>query len=177
MSSEDLIAKFGSDERQMALMAEPFKKWHRKFWSDSLELDPNKHTDPAREFLAERGWPLKTPRAVLDQIRKSWDARPKNTLTAAYRQSADALIAQCKTDLNGRTIYKIPTFLLESAADHAKQQRREYKRRAQGHDRSRKECRPKICLEKSVVQLPGSIGLFLSGGTLNVPLFCLVFGC
>lgn len=128
MSFEDLIAKFGSEKRLLELTGERIKKMVKPRWQDTLELDPEKHTDPARDFLAKHGLHLKRTQAVLDHICKSWDARPKGTLTAAYRQSADAFIAQCKTDVNGRAIYKIPRFLLENAADHAKQYRHDYKR-------------------------------------------------
>jgi hypothetical protein len=128
-SFEDWITEFGSDERWSRLWAEPYKKWRRSFWDDTLELDKTKDTDPARQFLDERGLHLKTERGVLDIVRRSWKARPKNTLTAPFRESADAIVARCETTSNGKTIYKIPRFLLEDAADYAERRRRESKRK------------------------------------------------
>jgi hypothetical protein len=128
MSSEDLIAKFGSEERLLKLTGERIKKVVQPRWEDTLELDPEKHTDPARDFLADRGVHLKTPRAVLTHIRDVWNARPKDTIAAKHTGGADAVITRCKTVLDGKTIYKIPKFLFEAVVEHEKQHRRKYKR-------------------------------------------------
>ena len=125
MSSEDLLAKFGSENRWRGLHVERIKKAVQAQCEDTLVLDPRKDTDPAREYLAECGLRLKAAWAVLKHVRKMWNERPEGTLTAGNRKSANALIAQCATDLDGKTIYKIPRFVLEFTADHAKQHRRE----------------------------------------------------
>jgi hypothetical protein len=130
MSFEDLIAKFGSEKRLLELTAERIKKVVRPRWEDALELDPAKHTDPVRDFLAKYGLLLKAPSAVLNHIRDVWNARPKDAIASKYTGSADALITHCKTVSDGKTIYKIPKFLLEAAADHANQRRKETKRKS-----------------------------------------------
>jgi hypothetical protein len=126
MSIEDLISKFGIEKRLFELTAERIKKAVQTQREDTLVLDPDpkEYTDPARKFLAERGLNRKTARGVLNNIRRMWDARPQGMLTAAYRVSADALIAQCKTVLNGKAIYKIPRFVLEFTADYANERRK-----------------------------------------------------
>jgi hypothetical protein len=127
---EELVTQFGSEERWLALAAEPFKKRRRELWADFLELDPEKDTDAVRDFLSKRGLQLKTKTGVLDNIRDAWNARPKNTLSAGFRQSADAIVAQCKKTSNGRTIYNIPRFLLEDTAEYAKRRSRARKRKS-----------------------------------------------
>jgi hypothetical protein len=94
-------------------------------------LDPLQGDDPARRFLADRRLHLKKARSVLDNIRRYWNApQPDETLIADPRPSADSIIARCKSEKNGRTIYAIPRHLLERVAASADWRRREAKRKA-----------------------------------------------
>jgi hypothetical protein len=129
LSLEDAITQFGSDERRMALMSEPIAKAVRAREEDTLELDPQKNTDAARDFLAQCGLRLKTPRAVLANIREAVNARPKKCWTAEFREHPDVLINGYKKKLNGRAIYSLPKYLLKEAADHAMWRQSESKRR------------------------------------------------
>src|SRR4029077_19927262 len=67
-SEDDLVMKFGSHERGMALMARPMKQAMERVWEDTLELDPPRDDDDARRFLAEQGLPRKTARSVLNNF-------------------------------------------------------------------------------------------------------------
>jgi len=98
-SLDDLIGQgFGIEKRWLARVAEPLERIRRENWADTLELDPQKPSDPAREFLADRGVHLKTGRAVRDIIRNAWDARPawnagsRGTFTTDYKERADAFM-------------------------------------------------------------------------------------
>jgi hypothetical protein len=137
MDPDDLIRKFGSDKRWLEVAAAPVKKAVRARWADTLELDPQKDDDAARQFLADSGLPRKTGKAVLNNIRDAVKARPNDTLLAQHRETPDVLIARCKTVSNGRTIYNIPKFLLQEAADHADWRRRKSKRKAWNTRKSR----------------------------------------
>ena len=69
---EEIVTQFGSEERWKALLAAPVKEALKKDWSDTLELDPNpkKNEDEARQFLEQRGFPMKKARSVLENIRR-----------------------------------------------------------------------------------------------------------
>jgi hypothetical protein len=129
MSFEDLIARFGSEKRHLAQMAEPIKKAVRARSADSLELDFTKRDDPVRQYLAAQGLLLKKPQSVLDNFRRYWNARPKDTWTADQR-SFESVIAGCERVSDGRKIYAIPKFRLESIVNYRKSRRREDKRKA-----------------------------------------------
>ena len=130
MSFEDLITRFGSDKRHLALMAEPIKKVVEAQWADTLELDPKKDDDPVRQYLAAQGLPLKKAQSVLDNFRRYYNALPKNTWMADRRPGVESVIARCKRVSDGRKIYALPRFMLESIVEHAKWRRRESKRKA-----------------------------------------------
>ena len=123
-SSEDLIAEFASQPRWLPLGHEQMERRDQSLLEDTLELNPTKHTDSAREFLSERGLPLKTPRAVLNNIDK------------AIGETA-GVIAQHKTVLNRKETYNIPKFMLEHVLDYAKRHRRETKLKS-WHKRKKK---------------------------------------
>ena len=67
--------EFGSEKRWLEHV-EQIEKAVEERWKDTLELDPDKPTDPARQFLAKRGLDLKTL-SVLNHIRKWWKAEPR----------------------------------------------------------------------------------------------------
>jgi hypothetical protein len=130
MSFEDLIARFGSDKRHLALMAEPLKKVVEAQWADALQLDPKKDDDPVRQYLDEQGLHLKRAQSVLDNFRRYYNSLPKDTWMANQRPNVESVIARCERVSNGEKTYAIPKFMLESLVEHAKWRRRESKRKA-----------------------------------------------
>jgi hypothetical protein len=109
---EELLIKFGSQERQLEVILGPIKKDFKAMWADTLELDPKKDDDPARQYLAEHGLSLKTARSVLDNFR-----RCRNRPLPVYRKysipSADGIIARFERVTNGQKTYAIPKFVLD----------------------------------------------------------------
>jgi hypothetical protein len=153
MNFEDLITKFGSEPRWIKLCAAPAEDENQAIWKDTLELDPAKDTDAVRKFLAKCGLDLKTPGAVLNNIRKAWDARPQSWLRVGPRKSADALIAQCKTVSDGRTIHNIPRSLLEFTADYANERRKKIDRTS-WHSRNKRNRTSKKLGKKNFAESP-----------------------
>jgi hypothetical protein len=129
MSFEDLIARFGSEKRHLALMAEPLKKVIGVQWADNLELDPGKDDDPARQFLAEQGLHLKRAQSVLDNFRRYYNSLPKDTWKPDQRPNVEVVIARCERVSDGKKTYAIPRFMLESIVEHGKWRRRASKRK------------------------------------------------
>lgn len=130
MSFEDIVAKFGSDKRHLAVMAEPIKKAVEAQWADTLELDPQKDDDPARQYLAKQGLLLKKAESVLDNFRRYYNSLPKDTLMADRRPNVESVIARCERLTERKKTYALPKFMLESIVEHARWRRRESKRKA-----------------------------------------------
>jgi len=134
LSFEELTAKF-RNSRQLAI--ERGKKANQARWHDTLELDPAKQSDPARDYLGEHGLCLKRVDKVLEHVRKAWSER-QHPLTMPQYREADAVIGRKVS--NGKTIYLIPRFLLEAAVTISKNNRK----------RSRQKSRAKSSRQKPV---------------------------
>jgi hypothetical protein len=104
LSFEELVTKF-RDGRQVAF--EQDQKAQATLWGDTLELDPEKESDSARDYLDERHLHLKTAAAVIEHVRKAQAARPWNMMWGR-----SDVVEHCATSRNGKTIYLIPRFLL-----------------------------------------------------------------
>jgi hypothetical protein len=130
MGFEGVIAKFGSEKRWLAQISEPLKKAAEADWADTLELDPQKYDDPARQFLAAHGLPLKKARSVLDNVRRYCDKPvPQGTHSLHSRPSADAVIARCeRITAQGKKTYAIPKYILNGIIYYAKERRMQSKR-------------------------------------------------
>jgi hypothetical protein len=83
---------------------------------DTLELDPQKQSDAARDYLGEHGLHLKTADKVLEHVRNG-------------SKWADTVIG--KEISKGEPIYSVPRFLLEAAIarhEHKRKRSREKSR-------------------------------------------------
>jgi hypothetical protein len=123
MSFEDIVAKFGSEKRWPAQISEPLEKAAEADWADTLELDPQKDDDPARQFLVAHGLPLKKARSVLDYVRLYCDKPvPQGTHSLFSRPSADAVIVRCeRITAEGKKAYAIPKYILNGIIYYAKE--------------------------------------------------------
>jgi hypothetical protein len=130
MSFEDIVAKFGSEKRWMAQISKPLEKAAEADWADTLELDPQKDDDPARQFLAAHRLPLKKARSVLDNVRRYCDKPvPQGTHSLHSRPSADAVIARCeRITAEGKKTYAIPKYILNGIIHYAKERSMQSKR-------------------------------------------------
>lgn len=130
MSFEDIVAEFGSEKRWLAQIRQPLEKAAETDWADTLELDPQKDDDPARQFLAAHGLPLKKARSVLDNVRRYCDKPvPRGTHSLHSRPSADAVIARCeRITAEGKKTYAIPKYILDGIIYYAKERRMQSKR-------------------------------------------------
>ena len=153
-NADELVRRFGSSERAHERFNErftqPFVESCEAHWRDTLELDPARDDDEARQFLAEAGLHLKTPRAVLANIHRfQCDLEASHLLLVKFRADEIAerkfsmpggpqrdLIASCKRKKNGRTLYAIPKGLLGRLVAMAQKRRSATKRKAW---RTRKE--------------------------------------
>jgi hypothetical protein len=118
-SFEELVTKFGNDKRWGELIRKPFQVAVAKQWEDTLELDPEKNDDPARQYLAEQGLPLKKAQSVLHNVSRCYNA-------GSYAE----IIARSECISNGKKTYAIARSVLESIARHAKRRKNESKRKS-----------------------------------------------
>jgi hypothetical protein len=92
----------------LELSIERIEKKNLAWWKDVLELNQNKESDPARDYLAQRGLRLKTPDKVLEHARAAWNAQNNPFLWPNYvigtkfpylipRGLLDAVIAASKS--------------------------------------------------------------------------------
>lgn len=112
LSLEELVGKFRNQD-QVAI--ERWAKAREALWKDTLELNPEKESDPARDYLGECDLRLKTVPAVLDNVRKAWRARRPDLIPDSFD-----IVAHCKKSLNGKAFYLIPRFLLSGAVTISK---------------------------------------------------------
>jgi len=105
LSLEELIGAF-RNKHQVAI--ERIEKKNLAWWKDVLELNQNKESDPARDYLVQRGLRLKTPDKVLEHARAAWNAQNNPFLWPNYvigtkfpylipRGLLDAVIAASKS--------------------------------------------------------------------------------
>jgi hypothetical protein len=128
---QEVVLQFRSEERTREITYGPLKKLFEASWADTLELDPKKDDDPARQYLARQGVCLKKAQSVLDKFRDYYDAPlPKDTYRAYSRPSANSMIARCERVTEGRKTYAMPKFMLDNIIRYAMQRRREDKRRS-----------------------------------------------
>jgi hypothetical protein len=168
---EELFTAFASEGTQRAQRIRSLGQELKAIGEDTLELDPQKRgadADTVRKFLDECGLSLKTPRAVLDSIRRYWNQPlPKevaiyeqgkegkvNISWAYQRLSFQEMIASCEHDRNGKKTYKLPKSLLESVANFAQRSRKEQKRRS-WHTRKAARKTDKQKIRKTSVQRAG----------------------
>ena len=78
-----------------------------------------------------------------------WLRKMVRNRVRVQHESAESIIAKCKTVLDGRTIYNIPKFLLQDIADHAHRRRLEAKRKA-WNTRKRREAAAKKAVEQNL---------------------------
>jgi hypothetical protein len=130
MGLEDIIAKFGSEKRWLAQASEPIKKAVAAQWADTLELDPEKDDDPARQYLAEHGLQLKRARSVLDNFRRYYNKPlPEGTYRLHSRLGAEAVIEKCeRITAEGKKTYAMPKSILDGMIHYAKDRSVERKR-------------------------------------------------
>ena len=115
---DTLIRLHGTTAQSIEATLRPQFQEIEKQYADTLILAPKASTDPAREFLHTLGLKLKTCRAVLDNIRKS------------YSTGAEEMIREAHNKGDGKT-YHFPKPLLVELAESAKLKRAESKRK--GH--------------------------------------------
>jgi len=128
---EELFDQFGSEERHRAQIVGNLERELKAMREDTLEFDPAKNDDPARQFLTEI-WPTKQPpktaRAVLENVRRYWD-RPQPGRPFSI-PSADSMLAKCRRGKGGKTTYLFPKLMLEGVAAYMKERGRESKRKS-----------------------------------------------
>jgi hypothetical protein len=126
LSFEQLVAKY-RNKQQAAI--ERSQAW----WGDVLELNPEKHSDQVRDYLAKRGVHFKTADKVLEHVRAVWSAIPMLT---PQHWSFNAMINR-----NSTAPYLIPRFLLDAVVAASRRKRRKSKRTSQA--KSRAKSRPR----------------------------------
>jgi len=140
-SEDDFIREFGSGERQVAQRVKALKQELQALREDTLELDPKKDDDEARQFLASLGFPWKQARTVLRNFLEYLNQPlPKEAYLANHPwPSADSILARCERVKDGRKVYALSKSLLEGIASYA--DRRRHYSRTKGHETRRKKNR------------------------------------
>jgi hypothetical protein len=105
LSLEELT-KF-RDQRLVAMERDAEEK--EALWNDTLELNPEKESDPVREYLFDRGLSFKTARTALNHLCTAWRARRPDLIPVSN------ILAHCKRSSGDGAIYLIPKFLLDHA--------------------------------------------------------------
>src|SRR5438445_798796 len=70
LSLDQIAEKVGDRELLDLLSQEAGAIMGEKRWADTLELDPEKDDDPARQFLATQGVARKSGQSVLENVRR-----------------------------------------------------------------------------------------------------------
>jgi len=152
MSLDELITKFGSNRRQMeryfAVGNEAIKKVVEAHLADTLELDPKKANDPVRQYLDERGLPLKTARSVLNSIRSYYNSLLEDPRQSDRLLDVESVIAKFERGKDSERTYAIPKFMLDNTIEHAKERRKESKRKSWHTRKSREKPAQKTVKKK-----------------------------
>jgi hypothetical protein len=120
----------------------------QKARADTLELDPSEHDDPARQYLVARGVRLKTARAVLENLRRNHDFLPEGSKWEIDHPDAQSVINGWKRMKDGRTVYHIPRFALDSMANFKNCRRAEQQERSRQTRKAAKTYAEKTGKEK-----------------------------
>jgi hypothetical protein len=130
LSPEELVSKFRNRDQAAV---ERWGKARAALWKDSLELNPEKESDPARDHLAEHNLHLKTPGKVLEHTRAAWDARPPDMMPSSFD-----IVEHCKRSVDGKEVYFIPRFLLDWAVRISEHNRRKAVQKSRARSRQQK---------------------------------------
>lgn len=130
----EMVLRFGTEKQRQEALTRARMGWEEAVKAVKalvLELGPQESDDDeARRFFREQGLPMKTVRAVLDNIRKYWRGLPSDTFGADAKPDADEFIEQHKRTKNGKTVYHLPPPLLESIVAWKRSRRSAIKRKA-----------------------------------------------
>ena len=115
-ADSDALMAYASDERRRERFVIPTLrvKW-AEARADTLELDPQAHDDPAREYLREQyGFSnLKKAKTVLDNFRRFHNVLPKASdgrpvVWAIDKPDCEGVIKSWEREKDGRTVHSIP---------------------------------------------------------------------
>jgi hypothetical protein len=114
--SFDALIAYASEERnrEYCIMT-PLRAALEEARADTLKLDPQAHSDPAREFLVAKGFNLKTARGVLEKLRQLGPA-------------AEHELPKYRREESGRSVYYIPRSRLLNIISDKKKRRAASKR-------------------------------------------------
>lgn len=130
LSFEELVMKF-RNKRQVAI--ERGAKAREAQWRDALELNPEKESDPAREYLSKHGLCFKTARTVLSHVRTAWSMRRPDMIPDSFD-----ILAHCKRLSSDGAIYLIPRFLLNGVVAVQRDRREKIQSRSRAVRRASK---------------------------------------
>lgn len=128
---EILVREFGNEEQRERVLSRLWDQETQAQWADVLELDPEKHDDEVRRFLAEHGYRVKWARTVLDNLRGNYKSVAQANAGHVRGKPLDpASIFEESNPENSKKTYFIPRFILEDMANRVKHRRAETKHKA-----------------------------------------------